>query len=97
MKEVGFKIPRPPLPKGEPEGSKLVDFVAEEDGAVRHNPLCSNSSLRRKPESREVVTACHCVIPAPVLDLIQDSPEMTKTVFTDVLTSSSRFKRHKIF
>jgi hypothetical protein len=75
MKEVGFKIPPPPLPKGETEEGKLVDFVSEQGGAARHNPLCSKSSLRRKPESREFVTACQCLIPAPVMDLIQDSPE----------------------
>jgi hypothetical protein len=42
-KEVDLKIPPPPLPKGEAEGRKLVDFVAERDGAARHKLLFTGS------------------------------------------------------
>jgi hypothetical protein len=44
-KEVDFKIPPPPLTKGETVGSKRVDFVVGQDDAARHNPLFMNASI----------------------------------------------------
>jgi hypothetical protein len=43
FKEIDFKIPPPPFSKGETVGRKLVDVVAEQDGAARHYPLFTGS------------------------------------------------------